>query len=131
VGNRMSRTTDMPYVRTFVNRWMSRRLSRICGLEMPDSQCGFRLLRLNSWRRFKFRASRFEIESEMLVRFASAGLTIRFVPIQTRYAEEKSKIKPVRDTIRWFRWEASIRAELKEMNGAWAIRPEMRGQPTL
>ena len=44
VGNRMKDLSSMPRLRQFVNRWMSQRISAVCGQEIPDTQCGFRML---------------------------------------------------------------------------------------
>jgi glycosyltransferase involved in cell wall biosynthesis len=104
IGNRMENSAAMPRVRRFVNRWMSRRLSRAANVELPDSQCGFRLIRLDALARVQLRATHFEIESEQVLAFARAGEKIRFVPIRVIYRSEQSKIHPVRDTLRWFRW---------------------------
>src|SRR5262245_19982208 len=113
VGNRMGQASKMPLLRRCVNRWMSKKLSRYCKHELPDSQCGFRLLHLDSWARFEFKAAHFEIESELIVRSVCAGLKVDFVPIQARYACERSKIHPLRDTVRWFKWWRAIRRELR------------------
>src|SRR5690349_1128294 len=40
VGNRMPAADSMPWLRRFVNRWMSKRLSNKAGRRLPDSQCG-------------------------------------------------------------------------------------------
>lgn len=112
VGNRMSQPHSMPLIRQCVNRWMSSTISRFCNASVPDSQCGFRLLNLNIWKRLPFQSDHFEIESEMIIRILHAGYSIEFVPVQTRYALEVSKIHPVRDTLRWFRWWIAIRHEL-------------------
>lgn len=104
VGNRMDGAREMPWVRRVVNRWMSRRLSRAAGRELPDSQCGFRMMALEAWRRHPLEAMRFEIESEQLLTFLSAGEAVEFVPVQVIYRSERSKISPWRDTLRWFRW---------------------------
>jgi glycosyltransferase involved in cell wall biosynthesis len=114
VGNRMQDPASMPFVRRVVNRWMSRRLGAYCGTNLPDSQCGFRLVNLHAWKRFHFSARSFEIESELIVRFLKAGLPVEFMPVQTRYGSESSKIRPLRDTVRWFRWWKMIRLELSE-----------------
>ena len=112
IGDRMQSAGSMPFVRRVVNRWMSQRLGGFCGRHLPDSQCGFRLIHLGGWKRFRFSAQHFEIESELIVRFLKAGLRIDFVPVQCRYASEQSKIRPLRDTLRWFRWWKAIRREL-------------------
>ena len=44
LGNRMKDVSSMPRVRQMVNRWMSKRISGVCGQEIPDTQCGFRML---------------------------------------------------------------------------------------
>ena len=104
IGNRMSQPGPMPPVRRFVNRWMSRRLSQRAGQLLPDTQCGFRLVHLPSWAKLSLETRRFEVESEMLLAFIEAGLRVEFVPIQVIYNRQSSKIRPLPDTIRWFRW---------------------------
>lgn len=104
IGNRMLDPRTMPMVRRFVNRWMSRRLSRAAGQTLPDTQCGFRLVHLPSWAKLSLETARFEIESEMLLAFIRAGLRVEFVPIQVIYNSGASKIHPLADTWRWFRW---------------------------
>nr|UXE45806.1 hypothetical protein Hi04_10k_c5218_00019 [uncultured bacterium] len=104
IGNRMDSSSEMPLVRRHVNRWMSRQLSKLAGQPLPDSQCGFRLMNLNSWSQLTIKATHFEIESEILLAFIAARERITFVPIQVIYDGEVSKIHPVRDTIRWFHW---------------------------
>ncbi len=104
VGNRMEQPTAMPRVRRWVNRWMSKRISALAGVSLPDSQCGFRLMNLKTWATLAPAATHFEIESDVLLAFAAHGCGIEFVPIQVIYRTEQSKIHPLRDTLRWFRW---------------------------
>ncbi len=109
VGNRMPEAHAMPWVRRHTNRWMSRRISALAGCAVPDSQCGYRLAHLQSLLQVGLRSRCFEIESEMIVAFARAGLGIGSAPIQVRYRGERSKISPIRDTLRWFRWYRATR----------------------
>ena len=104
VGNRMANPAGMPWLRRQVNGWMSRRLSKSAGCSLPDTQCGFRLMDLEAWSKLKLRSNHFEIESEMLLAFVEAGHEVAFVPIEVIYKNEQSKINPVQDTWRWFRW---------------------------
>jgi len=104
IGNRMGRPGGMPFVRRWVNQWMSRRLSRISGRFLPDSQCGFRLMNLRAWSGLSISSHHFEIESEVLLAFTLASHQVEFVPVRTIYSRERSKINPLQDTIRWFRW---------------------------
>src|SRR5688572_13225570 len=43
-GNRMDDTAAMPFVRRMTNRFMSACLSRLAGVPLPDTQCGYRLM---------------------------------------------------------------------------------------
>jgi glycosyltransferase involved in cell wall biosynthesis len=104
IGNRMTDPRGMPWLRRQVNRWMSRRLSKLAGRPLPDTQCGFRLMKLEPWSRLPLRTTHFEIESEALLEFIAAGHAVEFSPVRVIYKTEQSKIHPVRDTIRWFRW---------------------------
>jgi len=104
IGNRMNHAAAMPWLRRQVNRWMSRRISRLTGATLPDSQCGFRLAHLPTLLALPLRANRFEIESAMLVAFCRSGHGVDFVPVQTIYQNERSNINPLTDTVRWLRW---------------------------
>lgn len=112
VGNRMDNPGAMPWLRRRANRWMSKRISRLTGAELPDSQCGFRLAHLETLLRLPIAANRFEIESEMLVAFLAAREKINFVPVQAIYKNQASKIRPFADTIRWLRWRLAQRKKI-------------------
>ena len=109
VGNRMHDAARMPWLRRQVNRWMSRRLSRRAGQELLDSQCGFRLVELTAWAKLPLVTRRFEVESEMLLAFCAAGYAVSFVPIKVIYHGHGSKVHPIADTWRWFRWWRTTR----------------------
>ena len=77
-------------------------VSRLAGQRIPDSQCGFRLIRERAFRQMGFRTSRYDTESEMLIEAGRAGCRIVSVPVRTIYGTEKSKINPLKDTARFF-----------------------------
>ena len=101
IGNRMNETSRMPYIRIQTNRFMSWLLSKVSGQYIPDSQCGFRLIKREVLQKIDLRSDRFEIESELIIKAAAAGFEIESVPIKTVYEDEKSKINPIKDTIRF------------------------------
>ncbi len=106
----------IPLARRWVNRFLSWQISKLAGMKAPDSQCGFRLARLEALLNLRLTSEHFEIESEMLVALARAGRTVGFVPIQTIYRNGTSKIRPITDTIRWLRWRmAQSDAEAPEI----------------
>ena len=82
VGNRLHKARAIPWLRRQVNCWMSRKLSRLAGRCLPDTQCGFRLIHLETWASLSLQTEHFEIESEILMSFLAAEQRVEFVPIQ-------------------------------------------------
>jgi glycosyltransferase involved in cell wall biosynthesis len=103
VGTRMSDVREMPLVRRAVNRYMSRKISRACGQDIPDTQCGFRMVHRDIIPSLLGGTERFDYETEMLILASRAGCRIAAVPISTVYSDEVSSIHPVRDTLRFFK----------------------------
>ena len=103
IGSRMNDISAMPLVRRIVNRYMSGKISRVCGQQIPDTQCGFRMLHRDVIPDVLSGASRFEYETEMLIIASRKGHRVASVPITTVYSDEVSSINPVRDTMRFFK----------------------------
>jgi glycosyltransferase involved in cell wall biosynthesis len=103
IGNRMLNLESMPFIRRWTNQFMSWQIGRICKLPIPDSQCGFRLARRDLQPVLMAPSNRFEFESESLILAARRGVRLNFVPIRTIYTDQRSKIQPLRDTMRYFR----------------------------
>lgn len=100
----------MPTARYYSNRIGSRILSGFIGLEVADSQSGFRLVQAARLRALRLTATGYEIETEMLIKLARAGAPICRVPIEARYGGASSKLRSIRDTFRtcmlavWYRY---------------------------
>src|SRR6516225_11658134 len=104
IGNRMHQAQAIPWLRRQVNGWMSRQLSRRAGCHLPDTQCGFRLIHLETWAGLSLSTEHFEIESETLMAFLAARHPVEFVPIQAIGRSRRSHIRPVADSLRWWKW---------------------------
>ncbi|MFW6151955.1 MAG: undecaprenyl phosphate translocase family protein [Verrucomicrobiota bacterium] len=102
VGSRMSDVQNMPWIRRMTNRFMSWLLSRKMGQSVPDTQCGYRLYSKKALPYLSSVSGRFAAESEALLHLADNGIKIGEVPIRAVYGDEKSKIRPGRDTLRFF-----------------------------
>jgi glycosyltransferase involved in cell wall biosynthesis len=103
LGNRMSDTRTMPWTRRLANRFTSWAISRMVGVPMQDTQCGFRLIGLDFWRAVCLDSCRFDLESEILIKACRAGGRIREVRVRTIYfSGGKSKISPLPDAVRFF-----------------------------
>jgi glycosyltransferase involved in cell wall biosynthesis len=103
IGTRMRDVREMPLVRRLVNRYMSNKISRLCGQRIPDTQCGFRMVHRSLIPDLLGGAERFDYETEMLILASRKGCRIESVPITTVYSDEVSSIHPLRDTIRFFK----------------------------
>ena len=100
LGERRFDRAGMPASRYHANRLGSRALSWFVGVPLRDTQCGFRVFRLEALRGLPLRARGYDIETEMLVKLWRRGAALASVPISAVYAGQVSKLRPVRDTTR-------------------------------
>ncbi len=103
VGNRMDANKDMPWLRARTNEFTSWVVSSLAGVKIPDSQNGYRLFRAPILDGLVLKTTRYDTESEILVRLARRGARIGSAPTTTIYGDEKSSINPFVDTGRFFR----------------------------
>jgi len=103
IGNRMNDVARMPFIRRVVNRYMSSGISRACGQKIPDTQCGYRMLDQQLIPELLGGGDRFDYETEVLIIASRKGYRIESVPITTVYTDQVSKIRPVRDAVRFFK----------------------------
>jgi glycosyltransferase involved in cell wall biosynthesis len=100
LGERRFDPRAMPASRYHANRIGSLALSKFVGVSIRDTQCGFRLFKLDALRGLRLKARGYDIETEMLVKLTRRGARIASVPITAVYAGQRSKLRPVRDTTR-------------------------------
>ncbi|MCM8832687.1 MAG: glycosyltransferase family 2 protein [Candidatus Omnitrophica bacterium] len=103
IGKREIFSPDMPFLRKITNLSMSFLISLLSFQWIPDTQCGLRLIKIDVLKKIKLYTSHYETESEILIKSGWRGIKIKSIPIKTIYSEEKSKIKPIRDTVRFFK----------------------------
>jgi glycosyltransferase involved in cell wall biosynthesis len=103
-GTRMGQTKNMPVVRLLANLLTSWVISLLAHQRIPDSQCGYRLVRRTILPDLRLSTRHFETESEMLIQAGRAGHRIVSAPIRTIYEPGRhSRIRPGRDTVRFCR----------------------------
>jgi glycosyltransferase involved in cell wall biosynthesis len=93
-------TGSMPPLRRFANGFSSTWCSLIAGQRIGDSQCGYRLYSRAVIAGTPVQASRYEVETELVVRAARLGFRLAEVPIPTVYGDETSHLSPTRDVPR-------------------------------
>lgn len=104
IGNRMFKTKDMPFVRVFTNKFMSLLISFMAKQHIPDTQCGFRLIKKDVLEKIDLKTSKYETESEIIIKASRLGFKIESVPVKTIYSTEKSQINPLIDTLRFIKF---------------------------
>jgi glycosyltransferase involved in cell wall biosynthesis len=105
VGTRMHSVGEMPRIRIWTNRTTSRVVSRLAGQLIPDSQSGFRIFRVSVLKDVvrSLVTSRYDTESEILIRAAKRGYRVAATAIESIYTGAVSHINPVVDTLRFLR----------------------------
>lgn len=100
-GNRMMNHQGMPWVRLWTNKIMSSLISLVCRQKIYDTQCGYRLIKVEVLKNIQLSSNAFEIDSEVLIKASKKKYRIMSVPVKTIYAGELSKINPFFDTARF------------------------------
>lgn len=95
-----------------LGNWIADRLmARIAGTALPDTQSGFRVYPIAATLGLGAEGSRFDFETEILLRAARAGIPLEGVPVVVHYppvAERVSHYRPWVDTVRIVRTIARI-----------------------
>ena len=80
----------MPFYKFFGNRILTWIQNRMIGTRMSEMHSGYRSYRTSALTKVPFQANSlgFDFDSDIIIQFAAAGLTIREVPIPTYYGNE-------------------------------------------
>lgn len=100
LGERQFSRGDMPASRYRTNTIGSWALSSFIGVPVRDTQCGFRVFKVDALRGLPLKAVSYDIETEMLIKVRRRGGRVASVPVSAVYAGHRSKLRPIRDTTR-------------------------------
>ena len=100
IGARQFDRSEMPPSRYHTNRIGSWALSTFVGVPIPDTQCGYRVFRVDALTPIRLRATGYDIETEMLIKVRRRGGSVRSAPVTAVYGGGRSKLRPIRDTTR-------------------------------
>lgn len=124
-GNRMNKPKDMPWLRKKTNQLTSRITSWICGVNIQDTQCGFRLISKNVAQTISIRSRRFDVDSEILFQAARYGFRIAEASVSCIYPDDHSShIHPFRDTLRFIRLAFSLIIRRLLLVGKFGRKPK-------
>ena len=103
VGSRNLRMENMPGGNTFANKFSNFWFRLQTGVNLPDTQSGFRLYQLNRIGRLRFLTCRYEAELELLVFQCWKGVPMRPVGINVYYPPEGERVTHFRPFWDFFR----------------------------
>jgi len=99
----------MPTVRRVSNTLGTKIFSWATGKTIPDNQSGYRLISRRLLKALHEPDERgFEFEVEMIISCILHGYKMKWVPIRTIYADEKSHIHPLRHAVKFM--QVSLKA---------------------
>ena len=102
VGSRfLEKVKGMPIQRRLSNFITTKILNKVFKVPVTDSQSGFRAFKRKVLEKITFKDNRYGAETEILIEAKRKGFNIVEVPISVKYENQKSKIRPIRETFSW------------------------------
>jgi len=103
IGRRLINVQRQPLLRWTVNRLSSLLVSMAAGARIFDSQSGYRVCDPRLLLALPLHGRRYDLESEMCILAARAGVRIAEVPISVIYNGKRSGVHPFFDSLRFLR----------------------------
>ncbi|MDF2436147.1 MAG: hypothetical protein K0Q95_523 [Bacteroidota bacterium] len=103
VGARNLNQENMPKKNTFGNKFSNFWFRFQTGINLPDTQSGYRLYPLKKIRKTNYFCTKYEFEIEVMVKAAWRGVNVIPVPIKVFYAEGNKRVthfRPAKDFTR-------------------------------
>jgi len=78
---------EMPSILKFGN-WFINKITRLLyGLSLHDTQCGYRAFTADAYKKIRWKASNYSMESEMVANIGKRDLSYKEIPIKTIYTD--------------------------------------------
>jgi len=78
----------MPFVLRFGNWFISKSARLLYGVDLHDTQCGYRAFTSLAYKKIRWRALDYSMESEMIANTGKHKLRYKEIPIQTIYSDK-------------------------------------------
>ena len=78
----------MPFILKFGNWFINKTIKFLYGLKIDDSQCGYRAFTAKAYKRLRWKASDYSMESEMIAKIGKYKLAYKQIPIDTIYSDK-------------------------------------------
>jgi len=79
---------NMPLILRFGNWFINKTITFLYGVKIKDSQCGYRAFTSEAYKKLRWKASDYSMESEMIAKIGKHGLSYAEVPIETIYSDK-------------------------------------------
>ena len=103
IGSRLHNKTGMPFHRILSNTITTLLVTARTGVNISDSQSGFRFIQNKVLKEVRLLSAGFEAETEFLIKAAACGFSFGSLPIDTIYAGEKSHMTHVQTTMNFIK----------------------------
>ena len=103
IGERNISLKSMSLGRFLSNKITTKIICRMSGLDIKDSQCGFRFIKIDLLDKIELHTDNFDTESEFLLRASKYNIKFANYPIPTINNPSQSHINHLHDTVRFIR----------------------------
>lgn len=79
---------NMPAILKFGNWFIDKSVKLLFSIDLKDTQCGYRAFTRNAYKKIRWKASDYSMESEMIANAGKNHLKYKVVPIQTIYSDK-------------------------------------------
>ena len=79
---------SMPFILRFGNWFINKTIRFLYGVKIKDSQCGYRAFTSEAYKKLRWKASDYSMESEMIAKIGKHRLSYAEVPIETIYSDK-------------------------------------------
>jgi glycosyltransferase involved in cell wall biosynthesis len=86
IGNRPIK--NVPFRRKLANKFAKFLIKKMTKLDVDDCLCGFRAIRKADFEKLHLTKSRYEFESEMLIKAARNNFQIKYIPVSVSYGKK-------------------------------------------
>jgi len=77
----------MPFIFKFGNNFINFTIKLLYNIDLKDTQCGYRAFTSEAYKKIRWRASDYGMESEMIANIGKKHLIYKEIPIQTIYSD--------------------------------------------
>ena len=79
---------NMPLLLQFGNWIINKTITFLYGIKIKDSQCGYRAFTSKAYKKLRWKASDYSMESEMIAKIGKHKLSYSEIPIETIYSDK-------------------------------------------